>query len=700
MKLVDVSKIYHNKSSEVVALDKINLSFENKGLVIIQGASGSGKTTLLNILAGIDHDYDGVVDGLYDSSYLMQNVALFENMSVYDNLLVVCNRHKTIDKYLAKFNLDEVKNHKVKKCSNGQKKRVQLLCGFLNNKQMMLCDEPTAALDYENAEEVMMMLKQIAKQKLVIVVTHDIALSEKYADRIIKIEKGIIVRNEIINDTSKIVVKNIKKIRSLVATIKLVIKDLLSRPINYLLLSVFIFIGGMCLYVVTNLFFSLNAQLDYNESFENGNNIIVEYNQEEKFVDITNMESNMINLDGRVYVNYDYISYNNLQHLLDNNPEIIAYEANVETFDYAVYNDSFNKDQGVFKFILDEIPSEQKDQYIEKYSGSISNYLYDISFRPRHYPFISSQIVYNGSEYENELTAFDELDKDYLANSVNVFYLRNYDNIPLLYGSYVEGPTDIIIDQKVANIVMDEYDIDNIEDLLDMNIDLKQKTYAFVNILYERLNLPSYDSFTYTIKGITSVNNDELAMIFIDNDIVNDQLLATHLVGTDNLQFQNVRFILDPNCDIENLVIKINDELGLANTSFVSLADLNSQSNALNRHNEDMLMYLGMIFLGIIGLLVLFYLLQMRTNKKEARLIVSYDYNFNFYIVIKNVILGLLGLLIMFVLSHYILVYINELGIQYGYSYLMEDNNLFILLSWLIMLIIAILVNRLLVHSK
>ena len=135
-------------------------------------------------------------------------------------------------------------------------------------------------------------------------------------------------------------------------------------------------------------------------------------------------------------------------------------------------------------------------------------------------------------------------------------------------------------------------------------------------------------------------------------------------------------------------------------SSFVSLADLNSQSNALNRHNEDMLMYLGMIFLGIIGLLVLFYLLQMRTNKKEARLIVSYDYNFNFYIVIKNVILGLLGLLIMFVLSHYILVYINELGIQYGYSYLMEDNNLFILLSWLIMLIIAILVNRLLVHSK
>lgn len=96
----------------------------------------------------------------------------------------------------------------------------------------MLCDEPTAALDHDNAEEVMQMLKKIAKQKLVMIVTHDIALSEKYADRIIKIEKGKIIADEILNDTAINDVKNVQNVKSVIRTFKLVMREFFFQAVK------------------------------------------------------------------------------------------------------------------------------------------------------------------------------------------------------------------------------------------------------------------------------------------------------------------------------------------------------------------------------------------------------------------------------------------------------------------------------------
>lgn len=696
MRLSNVRKVYHNKKGDVVALDNINLSLENKGMVIIQGSSGSGKTTLLNILANSDHAYEGSIDNFYTSSYITQDTTLFDNMSIYDNLLNVCNNRKIINKYIHKFGLEEVKKRKVKKCSNGQKKRVQLLCGFLNGKQMMLCDEPTAALDHDNAEEVMQMLKKIAKQKLVMIVTHDIALSEKYADRIIKIEKGKIIADEILNDTAINDVKNVQNVKSVIRTFKLVMRDICSKPFSYLMLSILLLIGGSCLYLATNLFFSLNAQLDYNEAFENGTNIVVEYNQSKKFGDITNLDLNMVNLNGRVYVDYDYIAYDKLKTIIADNPEIIAYEANVETFEYANYVGENKNDNGTFKFILDDFKDQQ---YIDDITGNLTNSLFDVSYRPRHYPFISSANVPNGSLYHDNKAYLDfvKLNEDYIKNSVNIFHLCDYDELPLLYGEYVNNANDIIIDQKVAKMIMDEYDIDDMEKLIDMDVELKQRTYAYYHITNSLLDLPSYDNFVYKIKGIASITNDELAMIFMVTDVVDDPLLATHLISADDLKFQNVRFILDPACHIAKTILKINDEFGLANSSFAALADINLQKNVLNRHNEDMLMYLGLLFIGIVTLLMIYYLLQLRTLRKEARLLRSYGYKFDRYIFIKHMIIGIVAFMIMLMISHYVLVYLNEIAITYGYSYLLEDNSLYVLLSWLMMEGITMAINRILV---
>lgn len=168
MKIINLRKEYHNKHNTVLALDNVNLDFDEKGLTIILGSSGSGKTTLLNIIAQIDDDYQGTINDPLTVSYLTQNIELFENLSVEDNIELVNNDKQKVKEYLERFNLIDIKNKRIKKCSQGQKRRVQVLCAYLNDKQMLVLDEPTSALDHDNAVNIMEMLKEISREKLVI----------------------------------------------------------------------------------------------------------------------------------------------------------------------------------------------------------------------------------------------------------------------------------------------------------------------------------------------------------------------------------------------------------------------------------------------------------------------------------------------------------------------------------------------------
>ena len=87
MKLTGINKTYHNKHNEVCVFQNLTLKFPNHGCITIYGESGSGKTTLFQIIAGLDKDYEGVIENNHKIEYLFQEIELFENLSVYDNLL-------------------------------------------------------------------------------------------------------------------------------------------------------------------------------------------------------------------------------------------------------------------------------------------------------------------------------------------------------------------------------------------------------------------------------------------------------------------------------------------------------------------------------------------------------------------------------------------------------------------------------------
>ena len=220
IKLINLSKIYKRKGSseDVVALNNINLSFVEKGFVAILGASGSGKTTLLNIIGGLDKPTSGslIVDGLntnefkakdWDSyrnakvGFVLQNCYLLNHLNVRDNIAVKLqiNRRKKkevnelVDKALEQVGLTDKKFDKPKALSGGQKQRVAIARAIVNKPTVILADEPTGALDSKTGTQIMELLKELSKDHLVVMVTHNNEYASKYADRVVELKDGNII---------------------------------------------------------------------------------------------------------------------------------------------------------------------------------------------------------------------------------------------------------------------------------------------------------------------------------------------------------------------------------------------------------------------------------------------------------------------------------------------------------------------------
>ena len=231
IKLDKITKVYESNGIKQTALDDVSLVFPEKGFVVIYGASGCGKTTLLNILGGLDHQTSGklIVNEKDTSSFkgsdwdsyrnqevgfIFQQYYLLPHLNVYDNIAITLQMAGKTKHIEDKINaaLDEVgilnlRRRFPKAMSGGQQQRVAIARALVADPSVVLADEPTGALDEKNAIIVMKTLKEVSKQHLVVMVTHNEKLAEKYADRLIEISYG-----KIKSDTqSRVGVKNVKK---------------------------------------------------------------------------------------------------------------------------------------------------------------------------------------------------------------------------------------------------------------------------------------------------------------------------------------------------------------------------------------------------------------------------------------------------------------------------------------------------------
>ena len=202
----DVIKRYGNK----IVLNNINLQFSNCGLVFILGPSGSGKSTLLNLIGKLDSIDKGTIsineqditdisnEEFYNNKvgFVFQHYNLLNYLTVTDNLKLVTSGSP--EKVINYLQLDKIKNQIVSTLSGGEQQRVAIARAIANDPQIILCDEPTGALDNLTGQKMIEILKSIAKEKLVIVVTHNTEIASKYGDRIINLCDGKIVGDKII----------------------------------------------------------------------------------------------------------------------------------------------------------------------------------------------------------------------------------------------------------------------------------------------------------------------------------------------------------------------------------------------------------------------------------------------------------------------------------------------------------------------
>ena len=221
LQLKDIVKKYNTGGTEVEVLKKVNISFRESEFVSILGASGSGKTTLLNIIGGldkyssgdmllmgrstkefIDRDWDsyrnGTIGFVFQSYNLIGHLSVIENVKLALSISGESNKENDIKakKVLEDVGLGEHLYKKPNQLSGGQMQRVAIARALVTNPKVILADEPTGALDSKTSVQIMELIKEISKEKLVIMVTHNPELARKYSDRIVSVKDG-----EIIEDT-------------------------------------------------------------------------------------------------------------------------------------------------------------------------------------------------------------------------------------------------------------------------------------------------------------------------------------------------------------------------------------------------------------------------------------------------------------------------------------------------------------------
>lgn len=214
----NLTKLYSTGKDQVLALDSLNFTLPDKGLVFIVGKSGSGKSTLINMIGALDDITSGevIVDGTkikelnqrqldeYHNNYLgiiYQNYNLFDEETALDNIqlanIIAKNKksEEEIRELLTKLDLKNKADSLVMNLSGGEKQRVAIARALVKDPKLILADEPTGNLDSKTTKNIFNLLKRISKDRLVIVITHDMKSALNFADRIISLSDGKIVKD-------------------------------------------------------------------------------------------------------------------------------------------------------------------------------------------------------------------------------------------------------------------------------------------------------------------------------------------------------------------------------------------------------------------------------------------------------------------------------------------------------------------------
>lgn len=558
LKLENITKIYEGKNFKQIALNDVTLAFRNNEFVSILGPSGSGKTTLLNIIGGLDKYTYGnlIIDGVSTRKYkerdwnnyrskkvgfIFQSYNLINHQTVLSNVLLSLNiagkpkkeSIKLAKKVLKDVGLENYIKKKPKELSGGQMQRVAIARALVTNPDIILCDEPTGALDSQTSIQIMELIKEISKEKLVIMVTHNVTLANKYSDRVIALNDGVITYDtspyEVGNYSLK-KIKNKRKTMNKFTSLSLSFNNLLTKKSRTLLTSFAGSIGIIGIALVLSL--SKGTQKYINK---------IEKNTFSKYP-ISIMES--------------YIDY---QNMFDKEKE------SCKNGSICFINDLTNN-----------VVNDNKINSISKFSNilkqnyeNINNYTLDINYNYN----INLNIYKDNKMIENSSLYF----KEFLNN--NSPLLKEY---TLIYGKLPEKYNEIVIvtdeNGKLPLSLMKSL-------FINEDIDLSKT----INISYEKIVDTKFKLVSETSYYI--YENDTWQYIKNNKDKINDILDKSINLKISGILKLNKDAVISESGFIgysKKLINYLNDEVNSSNIkkSILENKDINPLTN--NLYDENM----------------------------------------------------------------------------------------------------------------
>ena len=454
LELKKITKTYITASFKQKALDDISINFRENEFASILGPSGSGKTTLLNIIGGLDHYDSGdlIINGISTKKYkdrnwdsyrnhrvgfVFQSYNLITHQSILSNVelaLTLSGISKKERKKRAINALNEVglHNHIYKKpseLSGGQMQRVAIARALVNNPDILLADEPTGALDSETSKQVMDILKKIASNKLVIMVTHNPELAEEYSNRIIRLKDGKIISDtnpyEDVEENKVNKDKNKKTSMSFLTALGLSLNNLMTKKGRTILTAFAGSIGIIGIALILSLSSGVN---DYITSVQKDTMLSYPITIEEEAMDLSSfLES------GGMSRSKDKTSNKKDGVYLDT--ETIELASKMST---TLYSNNLK----TFKEYLDNKKSE-----IQKYIGSNGiQYSYNTKFKVFSYDIDNKLINTDGSTFNSKI-----------ENSDNLSFLNAY-STPFTSNIFTEIMPDVS-GANISSAVKEEYEL-------------------------------------------------------------------------------------------------------------------------------------------------------------------------------------------------------------------------------------------------
>lgn len=533
IKLSNVSKFYYKKGVIASGFSRVNLEFSMGEFVAITGESGSGKSTLLNVISGLDTYEEGemYINGEETSHFtekdfedyrrkyignIFQNFNLINSYSVYQNIelaLLLNGKKKRVIKkevleLIKKVGLYKFRKTKVSKLSGGQKQRVAIARALAKDTPIILADEPTGNLDSKSALEIMKLLSEVSKEKLVIVVTHNYEQVENYATRKIKMHDGRVLEDKKIKDheeANQILEAGNKKI-TWFSKIRLAFRNTFNIiPKFLLLLIVYLFVT-----VAIISEYAFFKEQEYVES-KMGSNYV-----------FSNISDKRIIIKKKDLTSFQEEEYETLKKL-DNVDYVIKNDLLIDTFISLTDNENLFLDGNVY---------------------SINDFRGELSFG--YFPKEENEIIIEGSPNDYYLDSLKEqlLERDFYVTDYLTGQTNENHKLKVVGIKYKEDVNDYN-----NNIYMSDSKISKIN--FQINKASSTIKYLFLN--------KYYNVFTYDLDN-TIIPNDNVPVgsVYISSD--NDYLCPyEYCIGRPlSIEVNNIYYSQKIDLTVSNTYSKIN----------------------------------------------------------------------------------------------------------------------------------------------